>query len=72
MKSGFLHYYKNTVIQRPVFSLLIFILMVAFFAYLCGLLLYHVLEYLCILYVIRFFIFFELGVYFVAVFLANS
>ena len=33
MKSGFLHYYKKTVIERPIFSLLIFFLMVAFFAY---------------------------------------
>ena len=33
MESGFAHYYKKTVIQRPVFSLLIFFLMVAFFAY---------------------------------------
>jgi len=33
MESGFLRYYKKTVIERPAFSLLIFFLMVAFFAY---------------------------------------
>ena len=33
MKSGFLHFYKNTVIERPAISLLIIFLMVAFFGY---------------------------------------
>ncbi len=33
MESGFAHYYKKTVIERPALSLLIFFLMVGFFAY---------------------------------------
>ncbi len=33
MKSGFIQFYKNTVIERPVISLLVFFLMVAFFGY---------------------------------------
>ena len=33
MESGFLRYYKKTVIERPVISLLFFFLMVAFFGY---------------------------------------
>jgi predicted RND superfamily exporter protein len=33
MESGFLRFYKKTVIERPVISLLIFFLMVAFFGY---------------------------------------
>ncbi len=33
MKSGFFHFYKKTVIERPALSLLVFFLMVAFFGY---------------------------------------
>ena len=33
IQSGFAHYYKKTVIERPALSLLIFFLMVSFFAY---------------------------------------
>ncbi len=33
MESGFLRYYKKTVIERPAISLLVFFLMVAFFGY---------------------------------------
>lgn len=33
MESGFLRYYKNTVIERPAITLLVFSLVVIFFGY---------------------------------------